>query len=48
MAICAWHIMREKISVRPDTLATKIAHKIISSGLPGLPVVRDTRRSLDW
>ncbi len=42
MAVNAWHIMREKISVRPDASAREIAHKIISSGLPGLPVVSDT------
>ena len=41
MTIRAWHIMREKSSVKPDTTAQDIAHKIISSGLPGLPVVND-------
>jgi predicted transcriptional regulator len=46
MAIGAWHIMREKTSVRPDTTAQEIAHKIISSGLPGLPVVSDTMEVL--
>jgi predicted transcriptional regulator len=42
MAIQAWHIMREKISVGKDTTVKEAAHKIISSGLPGMPVVDDT------
>jgi predicted transcriptional regulator len=42
MAIQAWHIMREKFSVRPDTSAQEVAHKIISSGLPAIPVVNES------
>jgi len=33
MAIQAWHIMKEKISVTPETTAQDIALKMISSGL---------------
>jgi predicted transcriptional regulator len=42
MAIQAWHIMREKISVGPDTPVQEVTHKIISSGLPAIPVVSET------
>ena len=42
MAMQAWHIMREKISVGPDTPVQEVAHKIISSGLPAIPVVSET------
>jgi len=41
MGISAWHVMREKISVAPDTTAREIAMKIISSGLAAMPVVDD-------
>lgn len=41
MAMHAWHIMKEKISVRPDTTAQDVALRLISSGLPALPVVND-------
>jgi predicted transcriptional regulator len=43
MAIAAWHIMREKISVAPDTTAREVAMKIISSGLAAMPVVDGNR-----
>ena len=43
MAIQAWHIMREKISVGPDTSAQEVAHKLISSALPAIPVVSKTQ-----
>jgi predicted transcriptional regulator len=46
MGICAWHIMREKISVRPDTTARDVAMKIISSGLAAMPVVEDNQEIL--
>ncbi len=46
MGICAWHIMREKISVKPDTSAREVAMKIISSGLAAMPVVGDGREVL--
>lgn len=46
MGISAWHIMREKISVRPDTTAREVAMKIISSGLAAMPVVNDTQEVL--
>jgi len=45
MGIAAWHIMREKISVAPDTTARETAMKIISSGLAAMPVV-DVERKL--
>ena len=41
MGISAWHIMREKISVGPDTTAREVTMKIISSGLAAMPVVND-------
>lgn len=43
MGIAAWHIMREKISVAPDTTAREVAMKIISSGLAAMPVVDGDR-----
>jgi predicted transcriptional regulator len=46
MGICAWHIMREKISVRPGTTAREVAMKIISSGLAAMPVVGDNQEIL--
>jgi len=39
MGISAWHIMKEKLSVGPDTSARETAMKIISSGLSAMPVV---------
>ena len=41
MAMQAWHIMREKISVGPDTSAHEVTHRMISSGLPAIPVVSE-------
>jgi predicted transcriptional regulator len=46
MGICAWHIMREKISVRPDTTAREVTMKIISSGLAAMPVVGEGQEVL--
>jgi predicted transcriptional regulator len=46
MAMHAWHIMKEKISVGPDTSAQDVALKLISSGLPALPVVNDDQEVL--
>jgi CBS domain-containing protein len=46
MGISAWHIMREKISVGPDTTALEVAMKIISSGLAAMPVVGDKQEVL--
>jgi predicted transcriptional regulator len=46
MAICAWHIMKEKISVGPDTPALEVSNRITSSGLPGIPVVSDSQELL--
>jgi CBS domain-containing protein len=46
MGICAWHIMREKISVRPDTTAREVTMKIISSGLAAMPVVGENHEIL--
>jgi len=39
MFISARHIMRKKISVGTDTNVKDAAHKFISTGKPGLPVV---------
>ena len=46
MGINAWHVMREKISVGPDTTALEVAMKIISSGLAAMPVVDGAREIL--
>ena len=46
MGINAWHIMREKISVGPETTALEVTMKIISSGLAAMPVVDDDRNLL--
>ena len=46
MAIQAWHIMKEKISVTPETAAQDVALKMISSGLPAIPVVNDRQEVL--
>jgi CBS domain-containing protein len=46
MAAHAWHVMREKISVGPDTSAREVAMKIISSGLAAMPVVDGNRELL--
>ncbi len=46
MAICAWHIMKEKISVGPDAPALEVSNRITSSGLPGIPVVSDSQELL--
>ncbi|OGW41595.1 MAG: hypothetical protein A2010_18490 [Nitrospirae bacterium GWD2_57_9] len=46
MAIQAWHIMKEKISVTPETTAQDIALKMISSGLAAIPVVNDRQEVL--
>lgn len=39
MEMRAKHIMREGVYTGPDTSVKDVAHKIISTGLPGLPVV---------
>jgi CBS domain-containing protein len=39
MSISAWHIMKEKVSVSPETSAREVTMKIISSGLAAMPVV---------
>lgn len=41
MTLCAKHIMRQKVSVGPTTTVKEVAHRIISTGQPGLPVVND-------
>jgi len=46
MAIEAWHIMKEKISIGPDTTAREAAMKIISSGLAAMPVVNSDQEIL--
>ncbi len=46
MIINAWHVMREKISVDPDTTAREVAMKIISSGLAAMPVVSSEQEIL--
>jgi len=39
MAISAWHIMKEKVSVGPEATAREVAIKIVSSGFAAMPVV---------
>ena len=46
MGINAWHIMKEKISVGPDSNARETAMKIISSGLAAMPVVGENQELL--
>lgn len=46
MAIQAWHIMKEKISVGPDTTVRESMLKMISSGLAAIPVVNDSQELL--
>ena len=46
MTISAWHIMKEKISVGPDTTAQEVAMKIISSGLSAMPVTGSSHEVL--
>jgi len=46
MGINAWHIMKEKLSVGPDTTARETAMKIISSGLSAMPVVGSNQELL--
>jgi CBS domain-containing protein len=46
MGINAWHIMKEKLSVGPDTTARETAMKIISSGLSAMPVVGNNHELL--
>ena len=46
MAIQAWHIMKEKIRVAPDTTAQDVALKMISSGLAAVPVVNELQELL--
>ncbi len=46
MSINAWHIMKEKISVGPDTPALEISNRMTSSGFPGLPVVNESQELL--
>jgi len=46
MGINAWHIMRDKISVGPETTAREVTMKIISSGLAAMPVVGEDQELL--
>lgn len=46
MAINAWHIMREKVSIGPETSAQEAAMRIISSGLSAIPVVNEEQKVL--
>jgi CBS domain-containing protein len=41
MALRAKDLMRKKVSVGRDSTVKEAAHKMISTGLPGLPVVND-------
>lgn len=43
MAIRAKHIMSGKISVGTETTVKEVAHKMITHGQPGLPVVNEAR-----
>ncbi len=42
MAIRAKHIMSGKISVGANTTIKEVVHKMITYGLPGMPVVNET------
>jgi len=42
MAIRAKHIMSGKISVGANTTVKEVAHKMITYGLPGMPVVNES------
>ena len=46
MALQAWHIMKEKISVEPETSAQDVALRLIAAGMPALPVVNDEHEVL--
>jgi CBS domain-containing protein len=46
MSINAWHIMREKVSIGPETSAQEAAMRIISSGLAAVPVVNEDQQVL--
>ncbi len=41
MALRAKDLMRKKVAVGTDVTVKEAAHKMISTGLPGLPVVND-------
>ena len=41
MALRAKDLMRKKVAVTRDTTVKEAAHKMITTGLPGLPVVND-------
>ncbi len=41
MALLAKNLMRKKVAVGTATTVKEAAHKMISTGLPGLPVVND-------
>ncbi len=43
MGMHAGHIIRSTVAVTPDTPVKNVAHKIISTGLPGLPVLNKNR-----
>lgn len=46
MALQAWHIMKEKISMAPETSAHDIVLKMIASGLAAIPVVNESQEVL--
>jgi CBS domain-containing protein len=46
MALHAKDLMRKKAVVRTDASVKEAAHKMISTGLPGLPVVNDRMEAI--
>jgi CBS domain-containing protein len=46
MALHAKDLMRKKAVVKTDTTVKEVARKMISMGLPGLPVVNDTMEAI--
>ncbi len=41
MSLLAWHIMREKIAIGPNTTIREAGYRIIATGQPGLPVLNE-------
>ncbi len=41
MTMVAWQIMREKLAVGHDAVVKDVAHRIISTAQPGLPVINE-------
>ncbi len=46
MALRARDLMRKKVSVGANSSVREVAHKMIATGLPGLPVVNENRETV--